>query len=283
MKDKLVIIYSPLCEANGSFIEKLKQWVKGSGCDAEIEVYAFDSAPSIYRQQLPACENCFIDVLLNGKRIDTIPLHKELILKALHKSEKVQDILQNETFDNDDSDADVKLELLQKDICFHAITEDNYMQEMQMCLKNYPRGNPPVAHHSKCIDIKKSVFSEIWKIETVAGIYAEYKGAVIGLIEVLPREMVKKYGYLTGTQGSDYEVLTVTCYEVACNIPRTIMLDALMSNLLKIKGKFSRRRLEGIGVLGCVDGFNPCWVYEAHGFSKTECLNENTFVWETAI
>lgn len=160
--------------------------------------------------------------MVKGRRIDTVPLHKERILKALHISEKITPIKDEVPFNNekDYSEGDIRAEL------FH--------------------GN-------------------------------------IGLIEVLPREIVKKYGFMTGTQGNDDEVITITCYEVANKVPRTFILDELMYHLVKIKGNFTRKRLEGIGVLGCIDGFNPYWVYEKYGFKRTEKLGENTFVLETSV
>ncbi len=285
MKNKLIVIYSPLCEANGSFVENIYEWVKSSDSDVDIEVYSFDTAPEIYRELQPVHENCFIDVLLNGRRIDTVPLHKERILKALHISEKIT-LIKDEAPSNsekDYSEGDIRAELFHGNIRFIPITAENFMKEMQMCLRNYPRGNPPVAHHNKCIEIKRQVFTEIWEYEAIAGIYAELRGEVIGLIEVLPREIVKKYGFMTGTQGNDDEVMTITCYEVANKVPRTFMLDELMYHLVKIKGNFTRKRLEGIGVLGCIDGFNPYWVYEKYGFKRTEKLGENTFVLETSV
>jgi hypothetical protein len=103
------------------------------------------------------------------------------------------------------------------------------------------------------------------------------------LLEVLPREIVRKHGYMTGSQGCDTEILTVACYEIAFGIPRTLMIDELMYQLIKIKDSFSRKKVEGIGVYGCNDGFNPYWVYEKYGFSKKEQKRENVIVMERLI
>lgn len=72
---------------------------------------------------------------------------------------------------------------------------------MTMCLCNYPFGNPPKEFHESCRAIKTQVFLEVWGHEEIAGVFCTRKETVIGLLEVMPRELVKKYGYMTGTTG----------------------------------------------------------------------------------
>ena len=89
---------------------------------------------------------------------------------------------------------------------------------------------------------------------------------VIGLLEVMPREILQKYGYMTGTAGNSDSYLTIGCYEVGYGVPRVEMLDALMENLEKVYPLFHRKYLEGIGI------------YEKHGYSRTEKLADNIIV-----
>jgi hypothetical protein len=53
------------------------------------------------------------------------------------------------------------------------ITKTSYMEEMSMCLHNYPFGNPPAQYHKDCIDIKSKIFEEVFEKESIAGIYAK--------------------------------------------------------------------------------------------------------------
>lgn len=147
-----------------------------------------------------------------------------------------------------------------------------------MCLCNYPFGNLPKQFHESCMAIKAQVFSEVWSQEAVAGIYAKYRGTVIGLLEVMPREILRKYGYMTGTLGNDSSWLSIGCFEIGYGIPRVPMIDLLMQELETVYPAFHRRQLEGVGIYGWMDGFNPHWVYEKYGFEKVENLSENTVV-----
>ncbi len=94
----------------------------------------------------------------------------------------------------------------------------------------------------------------------------------------MPREILKKHGYMTGTMGDDSEYLSVGCYEVGYGMPRVEMINLLMGKLEGVFSLFRRRRLEGVGIYGWEDGFNPYWVYEKYGFEKAESLEENTVV-----
>lgn len=56
------------------------------------------------------------------------------------------------------------------------------------------------------------------------------------------------------------------------------MLDLLMCSLGTFFPRFHRRRLEGVGVCGCRDGFNPDWVYAKYGFEPAERLSQTAVV-----
>lgn len=279
----LTVIYSPLCEANGSFIENLKNWLHGQ--DVEIQVYPFHLAPEEYKESIKAEGNCFIDVFYEGKKIDSVPLHREKLLSTLGFEK--ESVTLNSSFGSSNvahfSVDDFRKQLYSGKVDFIPITKNTYPEEMSMCLCNYPMGNPPKEHHLNCIEIKAKVFGEIFEKEKVAGIYAKSGEMVVGLLEVIPREIVRKYGYMTGTKRADTDILTVGCYEIAAGIPRTLMIDELMYQLLKIKGLFSRKYLEGIGILAWEDGFNPYWVYEKYEFRNTEQKSDHVFVMERLL
>ena len=276
------VVYSPICEATGAMIGKLKQWLDGT--DFQISIFPFNDCPQRLKTKFEQGENCFIDVFYNGERIDSVPLHQHKIYAALG-------IQKTALRENDEemvlSPVITREQLAQAhesgEIHFYPINKNNYAEEMTMCLCNYPFGNPPNQFHENCMEIKAQVFSEVWAVEDIAGIYATYRGNVIGLLEVMPREILKKYGYMTGTTGDDSTYLSIGCYEIGYGIPRVDMIDLLMRKLELLFPLFHRKQLEGVGIYGWIDGFNPYWVYEKYGFQKAENLSENTVVMSKSI
>lgn len=77
----LEVVYSPICEATGAMIGKLKQWLAGT--DISITIYPYHLCPQRLREKLKRDENCFIDVFYQGERIDSVPLHQDRIYAAL--------------------------------------------------------------------------------------------------------------------------------------------------------------------------------------------------------
>ncbi len=276
------VVYSPLCEATGAMLGKLTQWLEGT--DVQINAIPFNLCPQRLRKKFEKGENCFIDVFYGAERIDTVPLHQERVFAALGIKKEIEE---------SDEERDAILvsftpaQLIDKfkseEIRFIPICQNNYLEEMSMCLCNYPFGNPPKQYHKNCVALKSQVFSEVWQMEEVAGIYAKYKETVIGLLEVMPREILKKYGYMTGTSGSDSKYLSVGCYEIGYGIPRVEMIDLLMNQLETIYPLFHRKQIEGVGVHGWDDGFNPYWVYKKYGFQEIEKLSESTVVMSKSI
>lgn len=276
------VVYSPICEATGAMIGELKQWLDGT--DIQINIYPFPLCPERLKNKFKKWENCFIDIFYNGERIDSVPLHQDKIYKALHIQKKLgQERNVYAPFSSIMTSEQLVKAFESGEIQFYPINQSNYIEEMMMCLCNYPLGNPPKQFHRNCMEIKTQVFSEVWAMEEIAGIYAKYGGNVIGLLEVMPREILRKYGYMTGTIGNDRAYLSVGCYEIGCGIPRVDMIDLLMRKLEAVFPMFRRKQLEGIGIYGWMDGFNPYWVYQKYGFEKTENLSENTVVMSKSI
>lgn len=280
---KILVIYSPLCEANGAFIGLIHEWLKDK--NIEIELCPYDIATKKHKELLVSNENCFINVFYEGKRIDFVPLHRERLLLALGietNDFKVNEQLEEPT-EEQFSEDEIRNQILRGNIKFIPITKKNYHEEMSMCLINYPRGNPPERYHKNCFEIKQAIFSEVFNVENIAGIYAIMNEKVIGLLEVFPREIVKKYGYMTGIEGDDIDTLTVACYEIGYGIPRILMIDELMHHLMLVKECFNRKVLEGIGIFKWNDGFNPYWVFEKYGFILTEKKSERVVVMTRTI
>ena len=54
-------------------------------------------------------------------------------------------------------------------------------------------------------------------------------------------EILRKYGYMTGTTGDDSTYLSIGCYEVGYGIPRIDMINLLMQQLTEVFPLFSRK------------------------------------------
>lgn len=281
----LEAVYSPLCEANGAFLGKLREWLE----DTEVCINAipFNELPAEMAQYYSSIrEDCFIDIFYNGRRIDSVPLHKAKIYEALNIHREVKEE-KEDTKDRKKGEI-IGVQAFKELVCsgeieWIPITKESFLEEMSMCLCNYPYGNPPVKYHKDCMDIKRRVFDTAFEIEDIAGIYAKYRDNVIGLLEVFPREILRAYGYLTGETGDDGDYLAVGCYEIAYGIPRKEMIDELMYHLEGLYGSFKRNYLEAVGVYGWNEGFRPYWVYEKYGFARSGQISENMAVLRKAI
>jgi hypothetical protein len=272
---ELEVIYSPLCEANGAFIGQLREWLDGK--DVRLCVIPFDEAKESVKKSCH--ENCFINVFYNSEKIDSVPLHREKIYAVLG----IEDEAEYEHLDTPESPVRDTTELrhlfLRGEVEFSPISRENYLDEMSMCLTNYPFGNPPKRYHSACIDVKAKVFAEVFEKEKLAGVYAKYAGKTVGLLEVMPREVLKKYGYRTGTHGKDADFSCVGCYEVGYGIPRIEMLDELMYRLIALFPRFSRPYLEGIGILGWTTVLTPIGCLINTDFKRRKNLTQILPCW----
>ncbi len=273
-----------------AFMGVLQEWLENKNVEITSSVFCNSST---YQKKLYDCnglsingrmiETCFIDVFYNGRLIDSVPLSKKKIYLALGIA--ANDCMDegNHSKPNSISIQHFRRLILNEEFSWIPITKDTFEEEMTMCLQNYPFGNPPERFHSQCTAIKKQVFDRVWEKEICAGIYAKHKDKVIGLIEVFPREIMKRYGFLTGSTGYDEDYLTIGCYEVGFGMPRKEMIDELMLHLEMNYNMFSRKRLEGIGVYEWPEGFTPYWVYDKYGFKKKEVITDHKIVMEKSI
>lgn len=279
-------IYSPVCEASIAFIGRLRKWMENTGVNVLSAPY---DAASIAQAELyhasgllvhnRLMDSCFVDVFFEGKRIDSVPLNKSRIFRALGMT--CDDMTDEEApIEEAVTTQQAREAIFGNAISWIPITKETVQEELTMCLSNYPFGNPPARFHKQCIETKLKVFDEVWPRETCAGVYAKLDNKVIGLLEVMPREILKKYGFLTGSAGCDGAYLTVGCYEVGYGMPRKEIIDELMRHLEMIHGMFTRKMLEGIGVFEWPEGFTPYWVYDKYGFTRQANISENKVVME---
>jgi hypothetical protein len=282
------IIYSPVCEYSAAFIRILSEWLENK--NVTVNAVSYSDALKTKKDLLVRngiivndrlIESCFTEVFYKGLKIDSVPLDKEKIFSALGivmdspYEENKASVIEKSKPEKDSQNI-----LVNKEIEWIPITKETAADEMSMCLKNYPFGNPAVRFHKQCREMKSIVFNEVWEKENCGGVYAKRGNEVVGLLEVFPREILKKHGFLTGVKGNDDEYLTVGCYEVGYRMPRTEIIDGLMCNLLMVHKLFKRNKLEGVGVFEWPDGFTPYWVYDKYYFRMQEKLTVNKVIME---
>jgi hypothetical protein len=286
----LTVVYSPLCEGNGAFLGQLEEWLHGT--DVTLCSIPFDTitdrergwyrSAGLVRRNGRFKKSVFIDVFFEGELIDSVPVKRERIEKNLGICirEKEEDPAEES---REMSVAEFRELLFHDEIEWVRINRDTYREEMRLCIENYPYGNPPKRFHQQCMNLKEKVFTEVFTMEDIAGVFARWGNTVVGLLEVFPREIIKKYGFLTGTCGSDEDYLTVGCFEVGYGIPRKEMIDELFFHLESCYPDFYRHLLEGVGTVEWNTGFTPYWVYDKYGFSRSETINERTVIMEKRI
>jgi hypothetical protein len=285
------VVYSPVCEANGAFIGLLEEWLGPAGVRINlIPAHAISARELAWYREAGMVgddgklrSSVFIDVFCEGLLIDTVPLKREnmerffgITIKESHEAKGCDGA---ETI----SPADFKNLLCHGEVKWIPITADSFAEEMTMCLQNYPHGNPPSRYHGRCKQLKEAVYREVFQIEDIAGVYGRWKEKVIGLLEVFPRNILQRHGFLTGNKGIDTEYLTVGCYEVGYGMPRIHVIDELMFQLEMLYPAFRRPYLEGVGVLEWQEGFTPYWVYDKYGFKQSQSITEKQVLMEKGV
>lgn len=271
------IVYSPACAFNGAFLGMLREMASRHRVDV-LEV-PFPEVTGALRSwyeeagildELGLRRTVFLDVFVDGELVDSVPPDLRVIARALGIETADPPALAAAPVE--EHAIDVSQELNEGRILAATISGETCLQEMTLCVDRHPGGPVPRRFRDQCLRMKRPVFAEALEKQQIAGLFLERDGEVLGLIEVLPRETLRRYGFMTGREGNDTSHATIGCYEVACGMPRQQVLDALMSSLLDLTHLLDRPHLEGIGKIGSSDGFNPHWVYEKHGFAPTEEL-----------
>jgi len=289
--ESITVIYSPLCEANGAFLGRLEEWLE----DKNIEIVAipFDAITAREKGWYQSAglvdshgrfkRSVFIDLFFEGRLIDSVPLRKEKIERALNIRIEQREDEDPEEPGKEISIAEFRSLILGNEVEWFQINRSTYRDEMRMCLENYPYGNPSQRFHQRCLQLKENVFDEVFTKEHIAGVFAKWQGQVIGLLEVFPKEIIKRYGYLAGRRGEDEDYLTIGCLEVGYGIPRKEMIDELMFHLELSYPDFRRHILEGVGTFEWSSGFRPYWVYDKYGFHRSDAIDEQTVIMEKLI
>jgi len=151
------------------------------------------------------------------------------------------------------------------------LDENSMDLEIDLCLRCHPSGvvvNGEAAEEGR--DAKRLFLQGVLERVNPAGFVAEDSGAPVALLELMPRDVARLSGYVTGDEGEDGRTLTVACLEVAHGYERKPTIRMMVGHLVGNLGLFRPyRRIEVGGFPGDVD-FNPAWVYEEAGFTVDE-------------
>jgi hypothetical protein len=144
-------------------------------------------------------------------------------------------------------------------------------KEIDLCLKFHPSGKVPNSKSAeKGRELKRKFLEKVFEKVEPAGFIALDGDKPVGLLELMPREYARRNGYITGSRGTDKDVLTIVCLEVSLGENRKKVMNLLVSHLLDNLHIFSPfKEIEVGAFLGDVE-FHPSWVYEKHGFKVIE-------------
>ncbi len=150
---------------------------------------------------------------------------------------------------------------------------------LAMCLGRHPSGSkprPPAAAEGS--ETKRRWLHSLALPGGFLGVAAWRGEQVVGLLEVYPRDIASRAGYVTGTWGAEdsSRILTVTCLEAARGERRQPVLEFLLEGLLveleagRSSGRLPYDHVEALGVYGDPAGPSPYWLYEKYGFTRRE-------------
>lgn len=290
---KIEVLYSSVFESNVFFIEKLYKWLKNYNIEISIIPYNdFSIAQAkLYRNNdiiinNRMVESCLVDIFYEGKIIDSVPFERNKIYSALNiEYTGIDNEINKYTEYNKNilTENELRNNIINNNIEWIPIMKDTIDEEMTINVFQHEYDDGCKKIKDKCYERKKKIFDEIWEKEECAGIYAKYNDNVIGILEVIPREIIKKYGSMTGVIGDNSEYLTCGCYEVVNGIPRIVLIDELMRQLENIYDMFSRKYIEGIGTYGNINYTIPYWVFDKYGFKRVEVIDEKKIVMQKHI
>ena len=151
------------------------------------------------------------------------------------------------------------------------LTTETLDLEIDMCQQCHPSGY--VVDGVDAVEgrrLKKALFEDIFKVTGTAGFIAVEDGAPVSLLELMPRVFARRNGYITGSTGSDDEVLTIVCLEVAHGWDRKRMMRVMVGHLVENIREFSPFKSIEVGAFPRDVDFHPSWVYLDAGFQLVE-------------
>jgi hypothetical protein len=151
------------------------------------------------------------------------------------------------------------------------LTRDTLDLEIDLCLQCHPSGYIVAGIDAiEGRNLKKALFDKIFRVLESAGYVAIEDDAPISLLELMPRKFARRNGYITGSTGSDDEVLTIVCLEVAYGWDRKHLMRVMVRHLVENIQDFSPFKYIEVGAFSQDVSFHPSWVYLEAGFHLVE-------------
>ena len=155
------------------------------------------------------------------------------------------------------------------------LSEETLDLELHLCLKCHPSGFSPAGPEvDEGRRLKRRFIQEVLQRVRYAGFVAEEENAPAALLELMPRSLARRNGYITGDDGEDDETLTIACLEVAYGYERKEMMRAMVSHLARNLKLFRPYRRIEVGAFPRDTDFHPDWVYREAGFTVDEDRGE---------
>jgi len=275
------ILYSPACPQNAYFVACVRRWLASYAEQGRTEIRELRTDRDTRR----ACEllrvadlsqlkgNVFIEVFVNGQSVSRVPLHPDEVRNGVREALGLPPLPASAPRAWWDKPQVPDRSAARENLRYLPLTRDLAGKSLQLCLCRHPAsGMTPEQFRQPGRDLKSELWEPAFALQPVLGVLALDDELPAGMIEVYPRRLARLAGFVTGEEHDDDSVLTVTCIEVAGGYPRVELIDRLMDNLLRAlaETETSFRWLEGNGVYGWIDGTNPYWVFEKHGFARVQ-------------
>lgn len=145
-----------------------------------------------------------------------------------------------------------------------------------LCLRRHPSGvSTRPGTDQAGFDVKRRWLEGLMLPGGLYGVRAMRGGQPLGIMEVYPREVAARAGFVTGNWEAPGLVFTITCLEVAAGEPRQPVMEFLLEGLLReldarCEAGSAPVHLEAFGVYGSLAGSNPYWLFEKYGFARHE-------------
>jgi hypothetical protein len=151
------------------------------------------------------------------------------------------------------------------------LTEKTMELEIDLCLKFHPSGyKVPEDDAIQGRDAKKKFLKKVFEEVIPAGFIAIENGKPLALLELVPRKIAARNGYITGLKDIDEDTLTIVCLEVTSNQNRKQIMKIMVEHLVNNLELFKPFKMIEVGAFPQDVDFHPAWVYEDNGFTTVE-------------
>jgi hypothetical protein len=151
------------------------------------------------------------------------------------------------------------------------LTEETMDPEIDLCLKFHPSGY--IVPKDDAIQgriAKRKFLKKVFKKVRPAGFIAIEHDKPLALLELMPREIAARNGYITGSNDNKEDILTIVCLEVTSDQNRKQVMELMVTHLVNNLELFKPFKTIEVGAFPQNVDFHPAWVYEDNGFIIVE-------------